>query len=153
MRKITSYLVTLLLANIITIGAFAQNVTISGNVRNSASKEATGAVSVTVKGSEAGTFTDDRGNFRITVKSLPVTLLVSSIGFEMQEITVNKSGDASLASTMSTNSSSSSNFQEFPVAQIQAASTQSAKMDLDGTDSPWGGKYMMRVDKKIGCRG
>jgi hypothetical protein len=57
------------------------------------------------------------------------------------------------ASTMSTNSSSSSNFQELPVAQIQAASTQSAKMDLDGTDSPWGGKYMMRVDKKIGCRG
>ena len=68
MRKIASYLVTFLLANVVTIAAFAQNVTISGNVRNSSTKEGAGAVSVTVKGGTAGTFTDDKGNFRITVK-------------------------------------------------------------------------------------
>jgi uncharacterized membrane protein YbjE (DUF340 family) len=88
MRKIASYLVTFLLANTVTIAAFAQNVTVSGNVRNSSTKEGAGAVSITVKGSTAGTFTDDKGNFRITVKSLPVTLLVSSVGYELQEITV-----------------------------------------------------------------
>ena len=88
MRKITSYLVTFLLANIITIGAFAQNVTINGNVRNSNSKEGSGAVSVIVKGEDIGTFTDDKGNFRITVKKLPVTLLISSVGYELQEVTV-----------------------------------------------------------------
>ena len=88
MRKITSYLVTFLLANIITIGAFAQNVTINGNVRNSNSKEGSGAVSVIVKGDDIGTFTDDKGNFRITVKKLPVTLLISSVGYELQEVTV-----------------------------------------------------------------
>ena len=64
MRKITSYLVTFLLANIITIAAIAQNVTINGNVRNSSTKEASGAVSVIVKGQDGGTFTDDKGNFR-----------------------------------------------------------------------------------------
>ena len=88
MRKVTSYLVTFLLANIITVGAIAQNVTINGNVRNSNSKDASGAVSVIVKGEDLGTFTDDKGNFRITVKKLPVTLLVSSVGYELQEVTV-----------------------------------------------------------------
>ena len=88
MRKVTSYLVAFLLANIITIGAFAQNVTINGNVRNSSTKEGSGAVSVIVKGEDNGTFTDDKGNFRITVKKLPVTLLISSVGYELQEVTV-----------------------------------------------------------------
>lgn len=88
MRKITSYLVTFLLANILTVAAIAQSVTINGNVRNSNTKEASGAVSVTVKGQDEGTFTDDKGNFKITVKSLPVTLLITSVGYEMQEVTV-----------------------------------------------------------------
>ena len=78
MRKVTSYLVTFLLANILTIAAFAQNVTINGNVRNSNTKEGSGAVSVIVKGEETGTFTDDKGNFRLTVKKTardPVDLI------------------------------------------------------------------------------
>lgn len=89
MRKVTSYLVTFLVAQLFTLAAFAQNVPISGNVRNSANKDATGAVSVTVKGSGTGTFTDDKGNFKLSVKSLPVTLLVSSVGYEMKEVVVN----------------------------------------------------------------
>jgi outer membrane receptor protein involved in Fe transport len=88
MRKVTSYLVTFLLANILTIAAVAQNVTINGNVRNSSTKEGAGAVSVTVKGQDVGTFTDDKGNFKIMVKQLPVTLLISSVGYELQELAV-----------------------------------------------------------------
>ncbi|MEO8769095.1 MAG: TonB-dependent receptor [Ferruginibacter sp.] len=88
MRKVTSYLVTLIMANILCVAAFSQNVTISGNIRNSSSKESVAAVSVTVKGGSEGTFTDDKGNFSITAKSFPVTLIFSSIGFESQEITV-----------------------------------------------------------------
>jgi outer membrane receptor protein involved in Fe transport len=92
MRKIASYVVTFLLANVVTIAAFAQNVTVSGNVRNSSTKEGAGAVSVTVKDGSAGTFTDDKGNFKLTVKSLPVTLLISSVGYELQEVTVSAAG-------------------------------------------------------------
>ncbi len=88
MRKITSYLVTLLMANIICIASLAQNVTISGNVRNSNTQENVSAVSVTIKGTSTGSFTDDKGNFSIPAKSLPVTLIFSSIGFEPQELTV-----------------------------------------------------------------
>lgn len=87
MRKKRSYLFALLLANILAFAAQAQT-TINGKVANSTTKENVPAVSVTVKGSGEGTFTDDRGNFRITVAKLPVTLLVSSVGYEMQEVTV-----------------------------------------------------------------
>lgn len=92
MRKVTSYLATILMANILTIAAYAQNITINGNVRNSNTKEATGAVSVMIKGGETGTFTDDKGNFKISVKSLPVTLLISSVGYELQEVSVSTAG-------------------------------------------------------------
>ena len=88
MRKVTSYLVAFLLANIITVGANAQNVTINGNVRNSNTKEGSGAVSVFIKGDDKGTFTDDKGNFKLTVKKLPVTLLISSVGYEIKEVVV-----------------------------------------------------------------
>ncbi len=94
MRKVTSYLVSLLLANILTVTAFAQNTTISGNVKNSATKENASAVSVTIKGSSSGTFTDDKGNFRISTKSLPVTLIFSSIGYALQEVTVTSASQA-----------------------------------------------------------
>ena len=88
MRKITSYLVAFLIANIFTTSVFAQNVTISGNVKNSATQENSSAVSVTIKGSDVGTFTDDKGNFSITTKSLPTTLVFTSVGFEPQEVAV-----------------------------------------------------------------
>ncbi|MEJ7627274.1 MAG: TonB-dependent receptor [Ferruginibacter sp.] len=87
MRKLT-FLVTFLLANLFSVVAYAQNITISGNVKNSSNQENTSAVSVTIKGSSEGTFTDDKGNFKISTKSLPVTLLFSSIGYDLQEVTV-----------------------------------------------------------------
>ncbi|MBK7883247.1 MAG: TonB-dependent receptor [Chitinophagaceae bacterium] len=93
MRKITSYLVTILLANLFSFDCFAQNVTISGNVKNSSSKEAAAAVSITVKGAETGTFTSDKGDFKITVKNLPATLIISSVGYELREVTVTNAAE------------------------------------------------------------
>jgi outer membrane receptor protein involved in Fe transport len=98
MRKFTSYLVTMVLANIFTMAAFAQNVTISGTVKNMASGENAAAVSVTIKGSDAGTFTNDKGAYSINAKSLPVTLVFSSVGYNAQEVTVT---DASVKTDVS----------------------------------------------------
>ncbi|MFZ4058713.1 MAG: TonB-dependent receptor [Ferruginibacter sp.] len=95
MRRSISYLLALFLANVLTIAAFAQNITINGSVENSASKEKVAAVSITVKGGDQGTFTDDRGNFKLTTsKKLPLTLLVSSIGYELQEVSVSSASTA-----------------------------------------------------------
>ncbi len=103
MRKITSYLVAFLIANIFSTSVFAQNVTISGNVKNSTTQENSSAVSVTIKGSDVGTFTDDKGNFSITTKSLPVTLVFTSIGYEPQEVAVNSATDRVKISFVPTN--------------------------------------------------
>jgi hypothetical protein len=66
-----------------------QQVTVSGNVNNSKSAEAISAVSVTVKGTTLGTFTDDKGNFKITTtQKLPFTLVFSSVGYADKEVNV-----------------------------------------------------------------
>ena len=66
MRKSLRCLAALLIANIISLFAFSQTTTISGNVKNSVTGDVVSAASITVKGSGAGTFTDDRGNFTLT---------------------------------------------------------------------------------------
>src|SRR5258708_36781734 len=80
----------ILVFTLFSVTVFSQTpVTISGNVHNAVSKEKVPAVSVTIKGSTAGTYTDDRGNFRLTTtRQLPFVLVFSSIGFETQEVTV-----------------------------------------------------------------
>jgi len=86
--------VLLLIAAFISINAFCQSVTVSGNVKNSANKDVVPAVSVTIKGSKTGTFTDDKGNFRLTTsRQLPFTLIITSIGFEPQEVNVTNASD------------------------------------------------------------
>jgi outer membrane receptor protein involved in Fe transport len=89
MRKITCYLAMLLMAGMFSIAAYAQSIVITGNVRNSISKDVVPAVSVTIKGSTAGTFTDEKGNFKlVTSQQPPLTLVVTSVGFESQEVSV-----------------------------------------------------------------
>ncbi|MBO9573579.1 MAG: hypothetical protein J7497_15435, partial [Chitinophagaceae bacterium] len=46
--------------------SFSQNIVIHGNIRTSTTKEFVPAVSVEIKGTGTGTFSDDRGNFKIT---------------------------------------------------------------------------------------
>ncbi|RYG39797.1 MAG: TonB-dependent receptor, partial [Chitinophagaceae bacterium] len=94
MKKLRSFLVVFAALILSTMSAEAQNTTISGNVKNSRTLENASAVSVTVKGSSEGTFTDDKGNFRLNVKSYPITLIFSSIGFETQEVEVKSAEDA-----------------------------------------------------------
>ncbi len=77
------------IASLIPVIVFCQPVTISGNVRNASSKEVVPAVSVVVKGTKGGTFTDDKGDFKLsTSKQTPFILVITSIGFEPQEVNV-----------------------------------------------------------------
>ena len=78
-----------LLANILTSVAYAQSSTISGKIINRTTNESISAVSVTIKGSQIGTFTDDKGNFKVTFnQKLPVTMLFSSVGYALQELVI-----------------------------------------------------------------
>jgi len=94
MRKSLRFLAALLIANIISIFAFAQRTTINGNVKNSVTGDVVSAASITVKVSGTGIFTDDKGNFTLTTaQKFPVTLIISSIGFTTQEVTVSNSAE------------------------------------------------------------
>lgn len=88
MRKSYRFLLLSLIAGLFSLAANAQKVTVKGKVSNSTSKEIVPAVSVVVKGTSQGTYTDQNGEYSLTVAKLPVTLVFSSIGYENQEVTV-----------------------------------------------------------------
>lgn len=91
MKKIISTVFCILL---VAIAAFAQNnSTISGNVKSS-SNENISAVSVMLKGSTLGTYTDDKGNFKITGNiKFPAILVFSSVGYADKEVQVSSAGE------------------------------------------------------------
>ncbi len=88
MRKSYRYLAVWLMAVLCSIAATSQSVTITGNVRDASNKEGVVAVTVGVKGTNLGTFTNPNGDFSISVPKLPVVLVFSSTGFDAQELTV-----------------------------------------------------------------
>lgn len=95
MRKSVRFSAVFIAALIFSLTtAFAQTTTITGKVTNSVTKEGVGAVSVTVKGGPEGTYTDANGDFKLSVKKLPVVLLITSVGFEQQEVTVSSASTA-----------------------------------------------------------
>jgi outer membrane receptor for ferrienterochelin and colicin len=88
MRRSLRFVIISFTATLFSLVAFAQGVTVTGNVRNITSRENVPAVSVMLKGSTQGTFTDERGNFSLNVPKLPATLVITSVGYEPQEVTV-----------------------------------------------------------------
>ena len=94
MRKNNLQPAILSLLLLLSVTAFSQTaITITGNVRHSVTDDRVPAVSVTIKGTSTGTFTDDRGNFKLTTTQQPPFVLVfSSIGFETQEVKVENAG-------------------------------------------------------------
>ncbi|MEX6687016.1 TonB-dependent receptor [Danxiaibacter flavus] len=102
MRATTTRILTILLSPLITLMAVGQNaITITGTVKNASTKETLPAVSVLIKNSNSGTFTDEKGRFRFTsTQAPPFTLVFASIGFrtqEMQYTGVNQVVEVSLA--------------------------------------------------------
>lgn len=87
MRKL--YTLALLPALLFSVLLHAQGIVLNGTVRNSVTQETLPAISVSVKGGGNGTFTDANGAFRLQVDKLPVVLVFTSVGFTLQEATVN----------------------------------------------------------------
>jgi outer membrane receptor protein involved in Fe transport len=91
LRCFAMFALTCLLA----VSGYAQTVTITGAVTNKNTGEGVPAVSVTIKGSTSGVFTDDKGNFKLTTNQKPpFTLVFSSVGYENQEASVTAGGQA-----------------------------------------------------------
>src|ERR1044071_7527450 len=88
MRKTLNFSTALLIAVLFTITVWSQQVKLNGSVKNAATQVVVPAVSVVVKNTGNGTFTDDNGRFEITVTKLPAVLIFSSVGFETKEVPV-----------------------------------------------------------------
>lgn len=86
-----------------TVNLTAQNVVLSGSVRNSSGEPIPGVI-VMVKGTTSGTITDSNGNFSLKNVSSGTTLVFSFIGMKTQEIKV--SGKTTIDLTMDEESTS-----------------------------------------------
>jgi outer membrane receptor protein involved in Fe transport len=96
--KISMYrLAAFMLLILPSFAAFTQNI-ISGTIRNSTDKQTLPAISVILKGTSLGTYTDERGNFKLsTTQNPPYTLIVSSVGFASQEVQVTNPRDVQIS--------------------------------------------------------
>jgi len=74
--------------------SFAQNpYIITGRIYDSVSNQPLGGASIRIKGSSVGTVAGNDGSFQLkTTQKLPLTLIVTSIGFRQQEFTVPEDG-------------------------------------------------------------
>lgn len=90
MRRLFAYPLLCAIPMFFSLLCIAQSQTIKGSIKNGTTKEILPAVSVVIKGTQEGTYSDDRGNFIIsTTKKLPLTLEITAIGFESKTVTVN----------------------------------------------------------------
>ena len=90
----TSLLYIILIALFIPFSAFSQTGTASGTITDNESKKPISGASISIKGLLAGTITDSEGKFQISTKlPLPITLIVSGLGYVRQEIIINEFSD------------------------------------------------------------
>lgn len=72
----------------LALAALAQS-TIKGTVTDQTNKTRLEGVSVELKGTTIGTVTDANGNFSLSVPNLKGTLVLTSVGYNKQEVPVN----------------------------------------------------------------
>ena len=82
-------LLTLICGLFLTASAFAQQITVNGNVKDVTGEPIIGATVRVVGGGETGVITDFDGNFTLSVNP-GTTLQISYIGYETQEVTATK---------------------------------------------------------------
>ncbi len=86
-KRLLRQITALMLCVTFTQIAFSQTKTISGKISDDKGNPIQGAT-VTVRGAKTGTSTDASGAFKLNVPATAKTLVVSSVGFTQQEISI-----------------------------------------------------------------
>lgn len=94
MRKSLRLLAGWFAVMLLSVSVQAQQSTITGKIKSTESaKETISAVSVVVKGTSIGTFTNEKGAFKLAGNiTYPAVLVISSVGYETTEFTVTSPG-------------------------------------------------------------
>lgn len=70
-------------------GLYAQELKLKGTIKDKETNEPLAGVNIVIKGKLTGTVTDASGNFQLVTNTQPpFTILVSSVGFERQEVEI-----------------------------------------------------------------
>lgn len=93
MRKLLYLLVPAMLT---CVAAFAQDRSLAGRVTDEKAQPIAGA-SVAIKNTRIGTSTDANGNFALTVPSSAKSLVISAVGFVLQEIAITSQSSFSIS--------------------------------------------------------
>ncbi len=96
----------LLFTVFISLRAAAQDpYIISGKIYDSVNNQSLGGASIKIRGSNTGTIAKDDGSFQIkTTQKLPLTLIVTSVGYKTQEFTVADNGVSGISISLNTQS-------------------------------------------------
>jgi TonB-linked SusC/RagA family outer membrane protein len=81
------YVFVLSLSSLISLSAYAQNISVSGTVVDANGENLPG-VNVIIKGSTVGVVSDASGRYSISVPNSEAVLVFSSVGYATQEVTV-----------------------------------------------------------------
>src|SRR5215211_4561873 len=99
LKKQKAFGLLLLLSAIFVLPAMAQTITVKGRVTNETNQPVIGA-SVVVKGTTAGTTTNERGEYQINAPANS-TLVISSVGFPTKEVSVKNQAAINVSMTTS----------------------------------------------------
>ncbi|HEX9826048.1 MAG TPA: SusC/RagA family TonB-linked outer membrane protein [Flavobacteriaceae bacterium] len=86
----------LLLLSLVFLPLMAFSQQITGTITDGATGQPLAGANVIIKGTSTGTTSDFDGNFSLNVDGFPVTLVISSLGFETVEETFTQSGTVSI---------------------------------------------------------
>ncbi|NMH89183.1 TonB-dependent receptor [Flavivirga algicola] len=89
MSKLLQFKMFLIL--LLFLPAFALSQQVSGTVIDGATNLPLAGANIVIKGTTTGTISDFDGNFTLNVDGFPVILVVSSVGFDTQEVNVSSS--------------------------------------------------------------
>ncbi|RZW53930.1 MAG: TonB-dependent receptor [Flavobacteriaceae bacterium] len=78
------------------LAIFAQG-TITGTITEASTSNPLPGANIVIQGTSTGTTSDFDGNFTLNVDSFPVTIVISSVGFESQELTFDSSQTINVA--------------------------------------------------------
>jgi outer membrane receptor protein involved in Fe transport len=95
MRLTLKRLAILFLISIPFHSAFSQQ-TVKGLVKNASTGAPVGSASVVVKGSFIGTSSDEKGRFSLSIQSLPITLVISGVGYMTEEKRITTAGELTI---------------------------------------------------------